>query len=105
MASDFDYESALSPFAYPLDSSEVQLIDIISRFPEEVQRAAFEYRTLHITNYAYELARSFTDFSKQCPVLKADPQVSLGRLQLVVAARQTIANALKLLGIEAPQVM
>ncbi|HJW90320.1 MAG TPA: arginine--tRNA ligase [Anaerolineales bacterium] len=92
-------------FEYRLDPSEVQLIDLISRFPGEVQRAAAEYKTLPITNLAYELARAFTEFYNACPVLKADPDVRAARLRLVAAARQAIANVLNLLGIIAPQVM
>jgi arginyl-tRNA synthetase len=80
-------------------------VDAISRFPGEVQRAAAEYKTLHITNLAFELARTFNDFYKQCPVLKADPAIRANRLRLVAAARQTIANALALLGIHPPDVM
>jgi len=83
----------------------VQLIDWISRLPSEVQRAAEEFKPLHITNLAYELARSFNDFYMQCPVLKAEPPVRAARLRLVAAARQAIANALTLLSIQAPQVM
>jgi len=92
-------------FEYPLDPTEIQLIDLISRFPGEVQRAAEEYKTLHIANHAYELAKSFSDFYNACPVLKAEPAVRAARLRLVAAARQAIANALQLLGIEAPEVM
>jgi arginyl-tRNA synthetase len=91
--------------AHELDPAEIELIDTISRFPNEVARAAEEYKTLHITNLAFELARTFNDFYKQCPVLKADLGVRDYRLRLVAAARQTIANALKLLSIEAPEVM
>jgi arginyl-tRNA synthetase len=94
-----------SPFEYPLDPAEIQLIDLISRFPAEVQRAAAEYKTLTITNQAYELSRAFSDFYNACPVLKAEPKVRAARLRLVAAARQTIAIALNLLGIEAPEVM
>jgi arginyl-tRNA synthetase len=90
---------------HPLEPAEVQLIDWISRFPDEVQRAATEYKPLVIANIAYELARAFTDFYMQCPVLKAEPSVSSFRLQLVEAARQSIANALRLLGLRAPEVM
>ncbi len=99
--------SDLAPadFQHQLEPTEIQLIDILSRFPSEVQRAASEYRTLHITNLAYELAKSFSDFYNACPVLKAQPAVRSARLRLVAAARQTIANALSLLGIEAPPVM
>jgi arginyl-tRNA synthetase len=91
--------------AYELDPTEIQLIDLISRLPGEVQRAAAEYRPLYLTNLAYEIARAFTDFYNQCPVLKADPQVRAFRLRLVAAARQAIANSLATLGIQAPDVM
>jgi arginyl-tRNA synthetase len=90
---------------YQLDPTEIQLIDLISRFPGEVQRAAEEYKTLAITNLAYELARAFNDFYNACPVLKAEPNTRAVRLRLVAATRQTIANALQLLGIVAPEVM
>jgi arginyl-tRNA synthetase len=90
---------------YDLDPSEVQLIDWISRLPAEVQRAAEEFKPLHLTSLAYELARAFTDFYNQCPVLKAEPEVRDFRLRLVAAARQAIANALDTLGIIAPEVM
>jgi arginyl-tRNA synthetase len=90
---------------YTLEASEVQLIDLISRLPAEVQRAAAEFRPLHLTNLAYEIARAFTDFYNTCPVLKAEPHVRDFRLRLVAAAKQTLANALTLLGITAPEVM
>lgn len=96
-----------SPFTptYQFDPTEVHLIDLISRFPAEVQRAAMEQKTLVITNFAYELARAFNDFYNQCPVLKAEPSIRDFRLGLVDAARQTLANSLGLLGIAAPDVM
>lgn len=90
---------------HKLESEEIQLIDAISRFPGEVQRAAAEYKTLQITNLAYDLAHAFNDFYNQCPVLKAEPATRTIRLRLVAAARQTLANALELLGISAPEVM
>jgi arginyl-tRNA synthetase len=90
---------------HQLAEAEIQLIDTISRFPNEVQRAAEEYKTLHITNLAFELARDFNDFYRNCPVLKAEPEVRSYRLRLVTAARQTIVNALNLLSIQAPDVM
>jgi arginyl-tRNA synthetase len=90
---------------YELDPSEVELIDLISRFPGEVQRAAAEFKPLQLTNMAYELARAFSDFYNACPVLRAEPDVRDFRLRLVDASRQAIANALETLGITAPEVM
>jgi arginyl-tRNA synthetase len=88
-----------------LSEFEMQLIDLISRVPREVQRSAANYRPLDIATLAYDLARAFNDFYDKCPVLKAEPNVRAFRLRLVAAARQAIANTLALLGITAPQAM
>jgi arginyl-tRNA synthetase len=87
------------------EPTEVALIDLISRLPREVQRAALTYRPLDIATLAYDLARAFNDFYNQCPVLQAEPGVRAFRLRLVAAARQAIANSLALLGIPAPEAM
>jgi len=92
-------------FNYEMSQAEIQLVDLISRFPKEVQRSAAEYRPLYIATLAYELARAFSDFYNDCPVLQAEEPVRSGRLRLVAAARQSIANALALLGITAPEAM
>ena len=90
---------------YQLEAAEIQLIEAISKLPGEVQRAAAEYKPLHLTNLAFELAQAFNDFYKQCPVLQAEPEVRAVRLRLVAAARQALANVLGLLGITAPAIM
>ncbi|MGE5124454.1 MAG: arginine--tRNA ligase [Acidobacteriaceae bacterium] len=93
-------------FDYPLTSHEVQLIDLISRFPATVQQAAGEYRPLIMANYAYELASTFHSFYHVVPVIQTEePGMRVARLRLVAAARQTLANALRLLDIQAPEVM
>ncbi len=94
-----------STFGYALEPAEVQLIELISRFPSEVQRAAAEYKPLVITSLAYESAKAFNDFYNTCPVIQAEPSIRDARLRLVAAARQTLANSLALLGITAPEVM
>ena len=86
-------------------ASEVNLVERISRLPEEIQRAAKELKPNLLANYAYELAKSFNDFYNQCPVLGAEPDVRAARLALVAAARLCLGNTLRLLGIRAPEVM
>ena len=86
-------------------ASEVNLVERISRLPEEIQRAAKELKPNLLANYAYELAKSFNDFYNQCPVLGAEPDVRAPRLALVAAARLCLGNTLRLLGIRAPEVM
>jgi arginyl-tRNA synthetase len=92
-------------FNYSMETAEVQLVDYLSRFPSEVQRAAEEYKPLIIATIAYDIAKVFASFYDACPVVQAEPQVKTARLRLVAATRQTLSNALALLGITAPEVM
>jgi arginyl-tRNA synthetase len=70
-----------------------------------VQRSADQHRPLLITNYVYELAKAFNDFYHACPVIHSEEPVRSARLALVDATRQALSNGLRLLGIEAPNVM
>lgn len=93
-------------FDYDLSDHEINLIDLISRFPRVVQQAANEYRPLVMANYAYDLANAFHSFYHAVPVLQAESAaVRDARLWLVAATRQTLGNALRLLDIAAPDVM
>jgi arginyl-tRNA synthetase len=97
---------AAARFDYTLSSHEVELIEAVSRFPAAVDRAANEYRPLVMASYAYDLANAFHSFYHAVPVLQT-PQddIRAARLRLVAAVRQTLANALRLLVIGAPEVM
>ncbi len=93
-------------FDYELTPHEVQLIDLISRFPAVVEQAAREYRPLVMANYAYDLANAFHSFYHAVPVLQSEEEnIRKARLRLVAAAKQTLANALRLLDIQAPDIM
>jgi arginyl-tRNA synthetase len=93
-------------FSYNLDAHEIQLIDLLSRFPATVEQAALEYRPLVMASYAYELANTFHSFYHAVPVLQTeDKAIREARLRLVAASKQVIANALRLLVIKAPEVM
>jgi arginyl-tRNA synthetase len=90
---------------FELSTQEVQLIDLISRFSNEVTRAAAEYKPMMVANYAFSLAQAFNDFYNACPVLTAEEPVRGFRLRLTAAARQAVSNSLSLLGIDCPEVM
>jgi len=96
----------VSKFDYDLTMHEIELIELISRFPQTVQQAANEYRPLLMAAYAYDLANAFHSFYHAVNVLQTqDEKIRKARLQLVMAAKQTIENALRLLDIQAPDVM
>ena len=90
---------------YKLSEAEIELINVFSKFPQEVERAAKDMRPLLIANYAYDLAKAFNYFYNTCPVLNAEVRVRNFRLRLVASAKQVIANSLGLLGIDVPDVM
>ncbi len=86
--------------------AEWALLSKVASFPE-VASAAFSQRSCAgIAVYALELARTFTTFYHDCPVLSADtPSQRVSRLQMCQAVLQVLSNALSILGIEAPEQM
>jgi arginyl-tRNA synthetase len=78
----------------------------VTRFPEVVEDAAAAQETQGITTYATELATAFHAFYRDARVVDPDePERSAKRLALVDATRISLANALALLGVSAPEAM
>jgi len=76
------------------------------RLPEIVLDAAQARETQAITTFATDLATRFHAFYRDRRVVDAaDPHTSAARLALVDATRVTLASALGLLGISAPESM
>ena len=85
------------------DTSERQLLQKLSEFPEVVEKAAREYLVHGICNYLYELAQEFNRFYEHNRVID-DPRQAI-RLALVTRYRDTLASGLRILGIIAPEKM
>jgi arginyl-tRNA synthetase len=90
----------------PLEPSEKVLIKRLLEFPEEV-RVAAERRAPHrICAYSTAVAADFHAFYRDCQVVGAEGEgVESSRLALCLATKRTIAVALGLLGISAPERM
>jgi arginyl-tRNA synthetase len=88
-----------------LQPEELNLLQHISSFPNEVQRSAEEYRPILVAAYVYELAKRFNDFYHACPVLQSKEPTRTARLALVAATKQALANGLHLLAVDAPEEM
>jgi arginyl-tRNA synthetase len=85
---------------------EGTLARVAARLPEVVEDAAAAKETQGITAYATELATAFHAFYRDARVVDPDkPARSAARLALVDATRISLANALALLGISAPEAM
>ena len=86
--------------------AEAALARAVVRLPEVVEDAAAAEEAQGVTAYATELASTFHAFYRDAKVVDpADPARSIARLGLVVATMTTLANALGLLGISAPDEM
>jgi arginyl-tRNA synthetase len=85
---------------------EAALARVVVRFPEVVEDAVWAEETHGVTAYATELATQFHAFYRDAKVVDpSEPERSTKRLALVAAAMATLANALGLLGISAPESM
>jgi len=80
----------------------VQLV----RFSEALAEVAVDYRPNVLTAYLYDLARAFTTFFENCPVIKAKTaELRLSRLMLCDLTARTIKHGLNLLSIEVAEKM
>lgn len=95
---DFDVSVLNSPL-------ETALAREISRFPEEISKAAEELAPHQIAYYATDLAEAFHAFYNTERVLGVENSIMKTRLLLIEAARITLGNVLKILGVSAPEKM
>ncbi len=70
------------------------------RFHEALDAAAADYRPSFITAYLWDLAKTYSGFFQNCPVLKAEtPELRRSRLLLCDLTARVIQRGLDLLGI------
>jgi arginyl-tRNA synthetase len=84
---------------------ERDLLREIARFPAVIEAAAEDCQPHVVATYTRDIAEAFNRFYRECPVLDAPDDTAATRLALVAAARTTVANALEVLGIPAPDSM
>ncbi|MFY3793000.1 arginine--tRNA ligase [Ureibacillus sp. MALMAid1270] len=85
---------------------EEEVLKKVGSFPQVVAEAA-KHRTPHrVANYIQELAASFHSFYNAEKVLNPEnKELTEARLALIEAVRVTLANALRLIGVSAPEKM
>ena len=88
-----------------LQEEEINLVKTLALLPEKIMASAENYRPSILARYLIDVARDFNRFYHNCPVLGSEGALQHGRLLLIDATRQVIANGLALLGIVAPEEM
>lgn len=85
---------------------ERELALMLLRFEEALESAAIDYQPSAITSYLWDLAKAYSGFFVNCPVLKADSEeLRLSRLLLCDLTGRVIQKGLDLLGIKTPERM
>jgi arginyl-tRNA synthetase len=88
-----------------VEPEETAVALALESFPKVLHQAAADYEPSLIATWLLDLASSFGNFLNKHRVLDSAPELRLARLALVDAVRQTLAKALGVLGVVAPDEM
>lgn len=88
-----------------IDIDSKALLLKVYEFTEVLASAALKKEPHLITNYVYELASMFHNYYGKHKILTDDIKMSEKRLGLIKTVGITITNALKLIGVKAPEKM
>ena len=97
---DFDMTEVTS-----LHEKEKTVLKTLLQFPSAIDASAKQYSPALIANYLYELVKQFNSYYQEVPILVANKTQQSFRVSLCSAVADVIANALGLLGIDAPERM
>ncbi|MFA5701763.1 MAG: DALR anticodon-binding domain-containing protein, partial [Desulfuromonas sp.] len=84
---------------------ELTLAKMLYHYPQIIEAAALHYEPHRITFYLQELAAKFHSYYNQHRVIVESAAVTQARLYLVDAVKIVLANALRVLGVSAPEQM
>ncbi|PAU85433.1 arginine--tRNA ligase [Halorubrum salipaludis] len=93
--------------ASALETAEARdLLREVARFPAAIESAADDLEPHTIATFTREFADAYNAFYRECPVVSAEnAELRAARVAVVAAAKHTMANALDVLGVEAPESM
>lgn len=89
-----------------LNSSELDLIQLLDNFPQVIESSAKDFSPAQLANYIYELAKLYNKFYHEESILKSDNDVEREfRLKLSSVTASVIERGMRLLGITVPERM
>jgi arginyl-tRNA synthetase len=98
--------ASLAQVARLTEEAERDLAITLSRYPEVVVSAALAREPHQVIHYLRDLAHEFHGYYNNFPILAdLDEARRDGRLALLAATRQVLANGLCLVGVTAPDTM
>jgi arginyl-tRNA synthetase len=91
---------------FDFNKEEKKLTKLLLIFPNTIQKSAINHNPSLLTQYLFDLAKTYNNFYQQHSVLNADNEDTKQiRLNISKLTKQVLKDGLALLGIEAPDVM
>ncbi|MFA6605199.1 MAG: DALR anticodon-binding domain-containing protein, partial [Patescibacteria group bacterium] len=85
---------------------EKKLVKLLLAFPDTIKNSASNQNPSLVTQYLFDVAKTYNNFYQQHSVLKADDENTKQiRLNISQLTKKVLKDGLALLGIEAPDVM
>lgn len=101
-----DIEVKENPEISTLNSNEKECIMLMLKYPAIIEEAAKTYSPALLSNYLYDLAKTFNKFYHDDSILKLEDAARLQfRLMICKNISQIISSGMRLLGIEVPERM
>jgi arginyl-tRNA synthetase len=106
-AGDADVAIAGADSSLLVAPEEVAVLKHLYKLPHVLRDAGERFLPATVAEWTFNLAREFSRFYEECPVLKPGvaPELRSARLALVAAVAQGLKNGLALLAIQAPEKM
>lgn len=87
------------------EQDAIELLKEINRFPSVIKDAADKYEPSVVARYAVDVAQAFNKFYNSTRINVDDVELKNARVMITYLTKNTISEALNLLGIEAPEAM
>ena len=103
-----DYQFAAADYNnIHLTPTELEMVMLLAKYPNEISEAAKAYSPAFIANYLYEVAKLFNKFYHETPpiIKEEDAALKLHRLNICKIAADVIKSGMNILGIHVPERM
>ena len=100
-----DVDRSAPDFAALSDPFSQDVVRLIEQFPDILKSAVNRSEPSMVTRFSVDLAQAFNKFYYENKVMVDDAGTRAARLMLTDAVRQTLKQALYLIGVEAPERM
>ena len=104
LAENFDPSNEVD-FSVITEPDAIFLLKEINRFPKVVLDAADKYEPSIVARFAVDVAQAFNKFYNSTRINVPEENVKNARVMLTYLTKETLSDALELLGIQAPEAM